>query len=111
MSPPRSSPPRQQQLGGAVRANAAASLFEGESQMRWNPRRDGATAVYDDTDTVDDLIIIEPTITSFAPTRAGRCDCGGPLDFRCATDGTSEICCLRCHAVLARIGLGTTVHR
>jgi hypothetical protein len=79
--------------------------------MRWSSRRDGAVAVYDETDDKD-LMIVEPIVTAFTPTRNGRCDCcGGLLDLRCATDGTSEICCLRCHAVLARIGLGTTVHR
>jgi hypothetical protein len=78
--------------------------------MRWSERRDGAVAVYDDTTINDDMMIIEPIITAFTPD--GWCSrCGGALGFRCATDGTSEIQCLRCHSVLARIDLGTKVHR
>ena len=77
--------------------------------MRWSERRDGATAVYDDTDTTDDMLVIEPVVTAFTPD--GWCDrCGGALGFRCATDGTNEIFCFRCHGVLARIGLGNREH-
>jgi hypothetical protein len=82
--------------------------------MRWNSRRDGATAVYGDTPAYepgsDDVLIIEPVVVAFTPD--GWCDrCGGALGFRCATDGTNEIFCLHCHAVCARIDLGTRVHR
>jgi hypothetical protein len=77
--------------------------------MRWSTRRDGAVAVYDDIDTTDDLMVVEPIIITL--THNGRCDCGGAFGFRCATDGTSEIYCFSCHAVHARVGLGTRVHR
>jgi hypothetical protein len=78
--------------------------------MRWSERRDGATAVYDDTTINDDMLIIEPIIAAFTPD--GWCSrCNGALGFRRATDGTSEIQCLRCHSVRARLSLGTKVHR
>jgi hypothetical protein len=79
--------------------------------MRWSEWRDGAVSVFGDTDINDDteMLMIEPIITAFAPT--GRCNrCGGALGFRRATAGTNEIVCLRCHVVLARIGLGHRVH-
>jgi hypothetical protein len=79
--------------------------------MRWSSRRDGATTVFDDTVINNDMIVVEPIITSFVPTRDGRCGCGGKLGFRCATDSTGEIYCFRCHAVSARIDLSTRVHR
>jgi hypothetical protein len=82
--------------------------------MRWSSRRDGATAVYDEAPAYepggDDMIVVEPIITSFVPTRDGRCGCGAPLDFRCAAAG-AEVFCFRCHAVIARVELGTRVHR
>jgi hypothetical protein len=80
--------------------------------MRWSFRRDGAIALYDDTDINDDMLIVEPTVESFSPTRDGWCArCGGPFSFRCATDGVSEVFCFRCHTALARLNLGTRVHR
>jgi hypothetical protein len=79
--------------------------------MRWSERRDGCVAVYDDATGVDDdVLIIEPIVTAFTP--GSRCDrCGGALGFRCAADGTSEIHCLLCHSVRARLSLGAKVHR
>jgi hypothetical protein len=86
----------------------AAVLLRRESQMRWSSRRDGAVTVYD-TDTTDDMLIIEPIIVAFTPD--GWCDrCGGTLSVRRATDGTSEIQCLCCHHVCVRFNLGTRVH-
>jgi hypothetical protein len=79
--------------------------------LRWSARRDGAVAIYDDTDITDDLMVVEPVITAFTPSHDGRCNCGGVFGFRCAIDGTSEIYCFRCHVALARISLGTRVHR
>jgi hypothetical protein len=58
--------------------------------MRWNSRRDGAVAIYDENDDRD-LMVVEPILTSFTPTREGQCDCGGALGFRCTTDGAGEI--------------------
>jgi hypothetical protein len=79
--------------------------------MRWSSRRDGATTVFDDTVINDDMIVVEPVVTAFTPTRDGRCGCGGKLDFRRMTDGVSEVYCFRCHTALARVDLGTRVHR
>jgi hypothetical protein len=77
--------------------------------MRWSERRDGAVTVYDDGATTD-TVIIEPVVENFTPTRAGRCRCGAQLDFRRTGNG-AEVCCFRCHTTLARIELGTKVHR
>jgi hypothetical protein len=77
--------------------------------MRWSERRDGAVTIYDDTDTNDDMLVVEPTITAFMPT--GRCDCrGGAISIRCAIGGTFEVYCLLCHKAHARFDLGTKVH-
>ena len=77
--------------------------------MRWSERPDGCIAVYDNTDINDDLLVVEPVVTAFTPD--GWCDrCNGALGFRCATDGTNEIFCFRCHSVRVRIGLAIRVH-
>ena len=77
--------------------------------MRWSERRDGAVAVYDENDD-QDLMIVEPVVEEFTPTHAGRCRCGAQLDFRRTANG-AEVFCFRCHTTLARIDLGTKVHR
>jgi hypothetical protein len=79
--------------------------------MRWSKGRSGVVSVYGDTDVnSNDMLIIEPIVTAFTPD--GWCSrCSGALGFRRATDGTNEIFCFRCHGVLARIDLGTKVHR
>jgi hypothetical protein len=80
--------------------------------MRWNPWRDGATAIYSDAPVYepggDDLIVVEPTVTAFASAR--RCACGGALGHRHATSGAVEVYCLACHVVLEHLTLGTEVH-
>jgi hypothetical protein len=80
--------------------------------MRWSSRRDGCTAVFDDAPAYEpgggEVLIIEPTIEAFTPN--GWCHCGGSLGFRCATDGTHEVVCLRCHEVCLRLSLSTKVH-
>jgi hypothetical protein len=77
--------------------------------MRWSKRRDGAVTVYDDGATTD-VVVVEPTVENFSPTRAGRCRCGAQLDFRRTANG-AEVFCFHCHSVLARINLGAKVHR
>jgi hypothetical protein len=55
-----------------------APLFEEEfAKCGGDSRRDGAVAIYDDTDTTDNMMIVEPIVTTFTPTRDGRCDCCG----------------------------------
>jgi len=79
--------------------------------MRWSSRRNGAIAVYDDTDTSDDMLVVEPIITAFTPVNGnGRCACGAPLSLRQLTEG-AEISCHRCHQVHGFISAGTQVHR
>jgi hypothetical protein len=76
--------------------------------MQCHARRDGATAI---TDDANDLLIVEPTIASFMPAKDTRCPrCSGKLAHRRAIDGQYEVVCLGCHAVLARVELGTKVH-
>jgi hypothetical protein len=79
--------------------------------MRWNSRRDGATAVYDDNPlyepTGTDEIVVEPIVEAFQSAR--RCECGGAFGHRHALDGRIEIICLRCHDITERITLGTAV--
>lgn len=36
--------------------------------MRWSSRRDGTIAVYDDVYPNDDLLVVEPIVTTFTPT-------------------------------------------
>ena len=44
--------------------------------MREIPCRDGSVALYDQDDD-QDMVIVEPTVTSFAPVRGNaRCVCG-----------------------------------
>jgi hypothetical protein len=55
-------------------------------------------------------MIVEPVVEGFTPTHAGRCRCGAQLDFRRTANG-AEVFCFHCHTALARIELGTKVHR
>jgi len=36
--------------------------------MRWSSRREGTIAVYDDVYPNDDLLVVEPIVTTFTPT-------------------------------------------
>jgi hypothetical protein len=79
--------------------------------MRWGSRRDGTIAVYDDVYPNDDLLVVEPIVTTFTPAHGnGRCICGAPLSLRQSTEG-AEISCHRCHRVHGLIGVGARVHR
>ena len=57
--------------------------------MRWGSRRDGTIAVYDDVYPNDDLLVVEPIVTTFTPTHGnGRCICGRfRLDARTNRNG------------------------
>jgi hypothetical protein len=77
--------------------------------MRWSERHDGGLTIFDESDD-QDLMIVEPVVEGFTPTHAGRCRCGAQLDFRRTANG-AEVFCFYCHSVLARIDLGTKVHR
>jgi hypothetical protein len=83
--------------------------------MREMPRADGSVALYDDDDD-QDLVIVEPIVTGFAPVNgsAPRCVCGAPLQpwsWRFVAADSIEIGCDRCHRVNAHIRLGTRVYR
>ena len=82
--------------------------------MREFPCRDGSVALYDQDDD-QDMIIVEPTVTSFAPVRGNaRCVCGAPLEawsLRCVATDAVELGCARCHRVHGHIELGTRVRR
>jgi hypothetical protein len=82
--------------------------------MRWSARRDGAVAIYDDTDANNDMIIIEAVVAGFTPVRDGlQCPCGARLSsfaLRATADG-AELVCHQCHRVHGRIELGVRVHR
>jgi hypothetical protein len=84
------------------------------THMREMFRRDGSTAIFDDNDP-GDLVIIEPVVANFVPTNGNaRCICGAPLrswSWRMADVSTVEIGCSRCHRVLGHFQLGTKVHR
>jgi hypothetical protein len=82
--------------------------------MREVVRRDGCVVLYDD-DPHGDLVIIEPTVISFAPVRGNaRCTCGAPLEpssWRCVATDEVELACNRCHRVHGHLRLGARVHR
>jgi len=79
--------------------------------MRWASRRDGAVAVYDDADTTDDMLVVEPVITAFTPVSGnGRCTCGVQFSLRQMIEG-AEISCHRCHRAHGFISVGIRVHR
>jgi hypothetical protein len=82
--------------------------------MREVIRRDGCVAVYDDH-ADGDVVIVEPTVVSFAPARGNaRCACGAALEpsgWRCVAADDVELACNRCHRVHGHFRLGTRVHR
>ena len=82
--------------------------------MRESFRRDGSVALFDDDDDRDG-VIVELTITSFAPVRGNAyCICGAPLQgwgWRCVAADDVELSCARCHRVHGHFQLGTKVHR
>jgi hypothetical protein len=79
-----------------------------ELTARW------AVAIYDDTDTNDDVIVVEAVVASFTPVRDGlQCPCGAlvrAFALRATADG-AELHCHRCHRVHGHIDLGVKVHR
>jgi hypothetical protein len=81
--------------------------------VRISERCDGGTAVFDEDS--DDLIIVEPRVTAFAPVTGNAfCVCGAPLrsyGWQCVAADAVELSCNRCHRVHGHFLLGTKVHR
>jgi hypothetical protein len=82
--------------------------------MREFLHRDGCVVLTGDGDD-DDQVIVEATITEFAPIRDSlRCTCGAVLQrwsYRPTTANRGEIVCNRCHQTHGHLNLGIRVHR